>query len=91
MAERHAVADRQQPGLRRGVRGRRPDAEPFSRAPEQGRIPERFCSRNQREPRRVVGQRVELTEEAVLDPASDCMRGADPEPTGELSGGQPSR
>ena len=76
MPERHPLADRQQPVRLRGLRGRRPDPEPLGRAPQQQRIADRLRRRDQQQTPRIVSQRLESPDEALLDPS--CQRRARP-------------
>jgi hypothetical protein len=67
VTEPHALVDHQQ-ALRLGlVRGRRRDPEPLGGAPEQQRIPERLRRRNQQQTPRLIRERLELSNEALLD------------------------
>ena len=92
MAERHPLADRQQPlglggGRRRGV-----DAEPLGRAPHQQRVADRLGRRDQQPAagsRRAApsSRRRKLSS---IRPDS-AVRAQQPEPARQLRRGQPSR
>jgi hypothetical protein len=74
VTERHPLADRQQPVRLRLVRSRRPDGEPLGRAPQQQRIADRLRRRNQHQAPRFIGQRLDSSDEALLDPACQRLR-----------------
>jgi hypothetical protein len=89
MPEGHPLADRQQSLSLRVARCRRRDAEPLGRAPEQERIPDRLRRRGQQQKPRVLRQRLEPTDKALLDPSRKRVRLEQPEPTGQLRRRQP--
>ena len=85
----HPLADREQPlGL---VRRRRLDAEPIRRAPHEDGIVGRLRRHQQQQQPGVLGQRVELPQEALLDPPRQRLGLQQPEPAGQLRRGQPAR
>ena len=91
VTEGHALPDRQQP-VRLHVSGdRRLDAECFGRAPQQQRIAERLRRRQQRQTPRVVGERLELADEALLDPSREALRAQQAEAARQLRRRQASR
>ena len=81
MTEPDALADRQQPMRLRLIRGRQRDAEPLGPAPEQQRITERLRRRKQHQTPRIIRQRPELSNEALLDPSRQTARAQDTEAT----------
>ena len=91
MAERHPLADRQQPVRLRGLRGRRPDPEPLGRAPQQQRIADRLRRRDQQQTPRVVRERLESPDEALLDPPCQRLRAQQAEAARQLRRRQPPR
>ena len=73
VAERHALADRQQAvGRVAGRRGR--DAEPLGRAQQQQWISERLGRRDEQQQPRLLGERLEPADEALLDPPRQRVR-----------------
>ena len=91
VAERHALSDCQQP-VRLHVTGdRRLDADCFGRAPEQQRITERLRRRQQRQTPRVIRERLELSDEALLDPSGETLRPQQTEAARQLGRRQASR
>ena len=91
VAERHALADRQQP-VRLDVTGDgRIDAEHGGRAPQQQRITERLRRRQQQQAPRVSGERLELPHEALLDPPRQRLRAQQAEAARQLRGRQAAR
>ena len=91
MPERHPLADRQQPVRLRGLRGRRPDPEPLGRAPQQQRIADRLRRRDQQQTPRVLRERLESSDEALLDPSSQRLRAQQTEAARQLRRRQPPR
>src|SRR3954447_12092636 len=72
MAERHAVTEREEPvGLR--VHGRDRNAESLRGGPQQERIAYRLSRRHQQQTPRVVRERLNTTNEAVLDPPRESL------------------
>ena len=91
MPEHHPLADRQQPCRLRGPRGRRPNPEPLGRAPQQQRIADRLRRRDQQQTPHIVSQRLEPSNEALLDPSGQRLRAHQTEATGQLPRRQPPR
>ena len=91
MPERHPLADRQQ-ALRLGLfRGRRPDPEPLGRAPQHQRIADRLRRCEQHQPSRVIRERLESPDEALLDPSCQRLRADQAEAARQLRRRQPPR
>jgi hypothetical protein len=91
MAERHLPADRQQSFRLCGLRGRRPDAEPPGRAPQQQWIADRFRRRDQQQTPPVLGEQLETPDEALLDPPGQRLCAQQAETARQLRRGQPMR
>ena len=91
MQERHAFADHQQPlGLVRS-RGREPDAESLGRAPHEQRVVDGLRRSDQQEQTRLLGERLESPQEALLDPPGQRVRPCQPERARQLRRRQPPR
>jgi hypothetical protein len=91
MPERHSLADRQQPVRLSGLRGLRSDPEPLGRAPQQQRIADRLRRRDQQQTPRVIRERLESSDEALLDPSCQRLRAEEAEPARQLRRRQPPR
>ena len=90
MTERHALAEGQELVAGRiDRRGRDPEA--LRRAQQQQRIAERLGRREHQQTPCVVGERLELADEALLDPSRERVRRRQPEPARQLRRGQPAR
>ena len=74
MEERHALADRQQAFRLVGNRRRGPDAESLGRAPHERRVADRLRRGDQQQQPRLVRERVESPQEALLDPPRQRVR-----------------
>jgi hypothetical protein len=84
MAERHPLADRQEPVRVCAGRGRRADLQPLGRAPEQHRVPDGLGRRDQQQQPCRGRQRRQPLGEALLDPARQRRGVGQPEPAREL-------
>ena len=91
VTEPRLLADREQPARLDVIGGRRRDAELRGRAPEQQRIAERLRRREQQQAPRVVGVRLELPDEALLDPSRETLRAQQPEAARQLRRREASR
>ena len=88
MAERHAFFQRQQ-SVRR-VNRRERDPEPVAGALQQQRIADRVGRCDEQQTSRVLGEGLESSEVALLDPFREIGGVRHPEPTGQLRRRQPS-
>ena len=84
VAEHHPLADGQQPFGRVGAGRRQPDAEALGRAPHQQRVVDRLRRRHEQQQPRLLGERLEPPQEALLDPPRRPMRALQPEPARQL-------
>ena len=82
MAERHPLADRQQPIGLRGRRRHHRDPEPFSRPPHQRWLAGQLRRRDKQQALRAGGQSLEPAPEAVLDPHREFRSLSQSEPGG---------
>ena len=82
VTEHHPLADRPA-ALSRLGRRREPDAEPLGRAPHQQRVVDRLGRRHQQQQPRVLRERLEPPQEALLDPPRQRVRASSsPNPPG---------
>ncbi len=89
MQEGHALPDHQEPlGL---VRRRLADPEPLDRAPDQQRVVDRLRGGDEQQQPRIVGQRLQASQEALLDPPRHLGGGLQAERRRQLRGGQGPR
>ena len=88
MAEGHALLECQQP-VRRVDRGER-DPEAFARALQEQRIADRLGGGDEQQPSRVLGEGLEPSDVALLDPSREITGFRHPEPAGQLRRRQPS-
>ena len=91
MAERHPLADRQQPVRVRGDVSRWRDPESLRRTPEQQRIADRLRRRDQQQKARLIRERHKSSNEVLLDPPGQRLRPQQPEPARQLRRRQPAR
>jgi hypothetical protein len=88
MTETHSGSELDQPcRLGRGA-GLGSDPEPPGRAPQQGRVADRFGRGDQDESLAVDRKRLELSPKALLDAAGERPVIVTAEPTGQLPGGE---
>ena len=91
MPEAHPAAELGQPrlyGRRRILDG---DAEPPGRPPHQRPVSRRIGRCQLQQPPGLIWESLQLTPEAVLDPARQGSGARQPEPARQLRGGQPAR
>jgi hypothetical protein len=90
MAEPHPLADHQQPPGLRGLGGRRRDPEPVGRAPEQHGIADWLRRGDEQQTPRLIRQRLELSDEALLDPSAQRRLARHGEAARQLGRSQPA-
>ena len=73
MTEGHALSEREQP-VRLRVHGGERDPESLGCSQQQQRIADRLSRRDQQQTSRVVGERLNPTNEALLDPPCEPLR-----------------
>ena len=91
MAEPHPAAELDQAGVLRGHD--RVDSEPdlARRPPQQRLVPDGLCCGDQQQPSSVVGEQLELPQEALLDPGRQRSHARELEPARELGRRQTPR
>ena len=91
MPEHHCTVQRQQALRLRGVRGRLRDPKLLRCTPQERKVADRFCRRQEQQPPRVAREPRQPAREALLDPRGQRQRRRQTETAGELGGRQPAR